>query len=699
MKNKKILFAITSALVFVFVSSCGLPTVPSSSVSNSSSSSSVVIDHGDGATLNMSVLYQADTKMKLDSKYSPYVAANGKTYETGMFKPVWEELQNRLDFTINDMTPNESSVSNAFKANQLNGFKDLNVVNGPAVDIVSEGVTKGTFIALNDYFDYLPNFKKFLDENEIVRINITAGDGNIYYAPYFDGYNDLERMFIARVDWVEKLLDGTSIAYDTDTLLGDTYYTPSMPATLNTNISVPNAEGTAVKQINKKYTKNVITAQNELEVKNGKNVCEALTAHIDSTYGNQYAKRSDLFVGIDAAYDADELVALFRCVKTNPKLLTGQDQKPLVPFYPRSSSHDRSADLLRLAMIWGVRGLESRSDYLYVDQNGVLQDARVQDKTYYGLEKLNQLYKEQLILQDFNSVSATSGGKGDYRGDLLNNNLGFMSYDYNQTTTVYNSLDSKYAGFNLAPVMPAVADWLDDGKYFHFTESIRSVKTEGWAITSTSTGKALNKALHLFDYLYSEEGNRLMSYGPEAWIDGTIMYKGKQVPKLSAAALNELANLDGAKGNYTNYYRRYLGGTFPVGYIKEQGMEYQTVHPKGQAGLDKLMAAMELGTYKTVLVSLSSTDNKFYAMVPTTYSLTKPEEMLKAEMLTTLNEKFKPTSSNGYIEFLKYVVNGFGSEGEVPTLSKEGLKTQIVDEWNQKVYIEIYREAYKRMTK
>ena len=122
-----------------------------------------------------------------------------------------------------------------------------------------------------------------------------------------------------------------------------------------------------------------------------------------------------------------------------------------------------------------------------------------------------------------------------------------------------------------------------------------------------------------------------MSYGPEAWIDGTIEYMGRTVPKLSAKALEELATL--AAVNYTNYYRRFLGGTLPIGYIKEQGMEYQTVHPKGQVGLDKLMKAMELGTFKTVLVNPTESDNPFFKMVPTTFPLTKAEETTNEEII------------------------------------------------------------------
>ena len=139
-----------------------------------------------------------------------------------------------------------------------------------------------------------------------------------------------------------------------------------------------------------------------------------------------------------------------------------------------------------------------------------------------------------------------------------------------------------------------------DGNYYALATSWRSVKPNGWSILSTVADDEakLYRALALFDYQYSVEGNRLMSYGPEAWIDGEMEYNGKMVPKLSAAALTELKDL--AKGNYTNYYRKWLGATFPIGYIKEQGMEFQTVDANGQAGLSKILAALNSGSGKTL---------------------------------------------------------------------------------------------------
>ena len=51
---------------------------------------------------------------------------------------------------------------------------------------------------------------KYLDENPIVRLSITANTdtGAFYFAPYFDGVNDIEKMPLMRVDYLQKLLDG-----------------------------------------------------------------------------------------------------------------------------------------------------------------------------------------------------------------------------------------------------------------------------------------------------------------------------------------------------------------------------------------------------------------------------------------------------------------------------------------------------------
>jgi hypothetical protein len=715
MKKVGLLFLVIAVLLAT-VSGCVNPTIEEESPAAETPAPEESVDAGpsvdiydttEPVELKLSVFYKPGIGMKYtvgDGEGKPqaeYAAADGNIYREGDWKPVWAELQSRLNFSIDDVTPTDAADINAsFSTWEAQGFEGVDIMVGNVDQTNRNGVMNGTFLRLDEYLDLMPNFKAFLDENSIVKTTITTGDGHIYYSPYFDGYNDIERMHIMRVDWVEKLLDDDSVAYDTDRTV-ETYYTPYMPETLDTTVQAVTADGSGVQEINVKYDKNIITIQNELAVKDGANLVQALKDYIDATYAGVYAKRSDLFCGQDAAYNADELVALMRCVLANTQLLTGQNKYDAVPFFCRKYQAGRIQQLISLVQIWGVKGQESRNNYFYLDENGEIVDARFDQDMVDGVERLNMLYKEGLILQDFDKDESTAGlNGGDHRARLLNGNLGFMTYDYCQTTTVFNNTVD-IEGFNLAPVIPPVADWDHDGNYYAFTPSWRSVKPNGWSILATvaEDEAKLHRALALFDYMFSPEGNRLMSYGPEAWIDGEIEYGGEMVPKLSDAALNELTTL--AKGNYTNYYRMWLGATFPIGYVKEQGMEFQTVAEKGQIGLSKILKACELGSMKHLVTNMDDASSPAMMLVPTGFALTAEEEALILDNCADFTVAFRNGNNDtDRIYFTDYVLYGFGgtnANGE-QLLSKEGAIDYLYDTLNGQIFLECYKSAYDRMT-
>lgn len=688
---------------------------PNSSVVTPSSTVKPVENPDDitkAQTLNMSVMYQkAETRMKFggDKVKFPYDAANGKSYKSGDWKPVWEEVQEKLNITINDVTNSSATkIADAFALMQANNFAGVDIAQGSASDIIQQGTTvANSIVDLSQYLDYMPNFKKFLAENPIVETNIKDAKGAIYYAPYFDGYNDLERMLMVREDWVKKLLDSSTATYDTVATLADTAYQAYMPNALDTQITVVKADGSGTKTINKKYAagQGIIARQNALATKNGAALTNALKDYIKDTYGDQYAKPSDLFCGQDASYDADELVALFRCVKTNPALLTGNAASVIVPLFPRDDTNDRTADLWRFCQMWGVRGVESRSGYLYIDDEGKINDARDDVEMRDALVRLNGMYKEGLILKNFITPEAAGNSNEDFRATLLKGNLGFATYDYNQTTTIFNnnSACSAIDGFLFTSILPAVADWRHDGKYFHFTESWRSVKTEGWFITNTAktrSDEVFKRCLTVFDYFYSDEGNMLMSYGPDKWIEhdaqGKVVYidyQGTKVPKLAEATMKELTDLAG--GNYTNYYRYYLGATYPIGYVKQQGMEYQTVAESAKPGLDKLNKAIELGVLKHVTVTKN--EDHFYDMVPTTFALNASEQNALKSNFTDLDNAINNTKGKVNV-WSNIVMYGFGATtaGGVVLPTVDGYAAYMT---GLKIsnYVAIYQLAYNRM--
>ena len=87
-----------------------------------------------------------------------------------------------------------------------------------------------------------------------------------------------------------------------------------------------------------------------------------------------------------------------RVVRNSPELLTGNAAMDIIPFVPREYNNQRIADLYRWAgQLWGVRGVESRSGYLYVDKDGKIQDARGDEEITGMLENLNDINTNETL--------------------------------------------------------------------------------------------------------------------------------------------------------------------------------------------------------------------------------------------------------------------------------------------------------------
>ena len=373
----------------------------------------------------------------------------------------------------------------------------------------------------------------------------------------------------------------------------------------------------------------------------------------------------------------------------NPQTLNGTDKVQGL-FSREENNTSRRADMFRFAgTLFGVRGLESRQDYLYVGTDGLLHDARQEVATYEALGRLNALAQEGLLSEDFLSGSDMKTEK------YLENDSGFMHYDYNQTQTIYNAtkLDSA-AGEKYMAVMVPVARWYDgtneEGVYMRFTESWRSVKTDGWGISKAGVGDDVNKlnaALKLIDYAYSPEGTIMMSYGPEAFRKAgeTFMFNGKEMPVIADATYAEL--WEKANGNYTNYARQFLGST--LSFMKSQAFEYQCTHEVGKEGAGKISTAIGLGTIKHPLLAVN-TDNMWYTSVPTVLPTTKEDNQLLGTF-TDLTEKFA-TNNGGQNALVDIIVNGFTLEG---MSSPEAAAETVADAMMGVQYLDVKNLAWQ----
>ncbi len=660
---------------------------------------SAELAYAEGTVLRMATGYNsAKTGLFFDAETAGegVTLADGKTYLTGDLKPTWVEVQNVLGVVFENQYQGNSA------AKEFDFWKDrldeVDMLSGTAAKL-SEYGEAGSIVNIAEYLDQMPNFKAYLDQNPIVRLSITGNTdtGAIYFSPYFDGVNDIERMPLMRVDWVQKLLDGEGeFTAEASNKLAAAVYTPYMPTEGAVEVDVVNLEGTAVEKVTKNYdvAGNIVEKMNAAGELDGVAAVNMLRAYIDEAYNGYYGTtRSNLFVGQNAAWDADELVALLRCVVANPQTLNGTDSVQGL-FSREDDNNQRRVDMFRFAgTLFGVRGLESRQDYLWIDADGFLRDARQELDAYNAMAKMNEMVQEGLISKAFVETAKES------TATYLENDLGFMHYDYNQTQTVYNETKLQ-DGEKYMAVMVPVAKWYDgtseDGVFMRFTESWRSVKTDGWGISVKGVEgnpDKLNAALSLIDYAYSPEGMILMSYGPDAFIkkndDGsyvTFNFNGTEMPVIADATYAEL--WEKASGNYTNYARMYLGST--LSFAKSQAFEYQCTHDVGKEGAGKISTAIGLGTIKHP--ELAVTENSWYTSVPTVLPNDKNEnETLKS--YSSLAEMFN-AAKGGANAFVDIIAAGFAAEG---MFSAEEAVETVAGTMNGADYLFLKQEAFDRL--
>ena len=662
-------------------------------------SASDELPYAEGTVLRMATGYNsAKTGLFFDAETAGegITLADGNTYHSGDLKPTWVEAQNVLGVVFeNKYQGNGASAEFDYWKEQLD---QVDMLSGTASKL-SEYGESGAIINIADYLDQMPNFKAYLEANPIVRLSITGNvdTGAIYFSPYFDGVNDIERMPLMRVDWVQKLLDGEGeFTAEACGSTNDPVYQPYMPTEGKVEVDVVTLDGSAVETIAKDYDAagNIVALMNEAGAMDGVTAVNMLRKYIDEAYNGYYGtERSNLFVGQNAAWDVDELVALVRCVISNPQTLNGTDKVQGI-FTREDDNNQRRVDMFRFAgHLFGIRGLESRQDYLYVGSDGEMHDARGEVATYEALSRMHDMAAEGLISEAFVNKEAESSST------YLENDLGFMHYDYNQTQTILNATKLQ-EGEKYMAVMCPVARWYDgtndDGVYMRFTESWRSVKTDGWGISIPGVAGSedkLNAALSLIDYAYSPKGMILMSYGPDAFIktnaDGsyeTFMFNGQEMPVIADATYEELWAK--AKGNYTNYARMYLGST--LSFAKSQAFEYQCTHEVGREGAGHISTAIGLGTIKHPELAL--TENPWYTSVPTVLPTSKADNDLINTYTDLINQFSQQKGDDKVNVLVDIIANGFTFEG---FSSPEEAAATVAESWNGDAYLGIKEWAWE----
>lgn len=713
------------------------------------SDGSIDWNYAASTNLNMSIGYSGlTTAITFRNLAGPVTLPTG-TYSTGELKPAWEEMGKRLGVGFTDSYTGLDRGKEFDHWAGSNNYTDSK--NGP-IDVLMGTVTKinqagldKQLVNLADYMDYLPNFKAYLQANPIVYLSLVAATegtnaGAIYTVPYFDGNDDIERYYMMRVDFTEHLLSGSGdyahSASKTKAMNKTVVYNePYMPTSGYVEVEVANnADASKVdgtQKIKKNYDAVIeaklvdgVTSGNIVDLANAyrkqagatyDGLTNLLRKYIDVAYDGFYGdNRENLFVGTNSAWDADEMVVLTHCVIGNAYEFNDTGKMEGI-FSRQYDTPQRTADIYRFgAHMFGVRGTESRSDMLYFNSKGELVDARQEADIYEMTLRLNKMYKEGLICSELEKATTTSSKY------YIQNNEGFMHYDYVQSQTAHNTDKTQFQ-----PILNPIALWQDgakDGTYMRFTESWRSVKPDGACLPigiASDTDK-LAAALRMIDYFYTTEGKVLMTYGPDAFINttngkwDTFDWNGEQHPVVSSKITSKdgefyFNNYDGVNGSYTNYARYFIGSTLCLT-EKMQSFEYQLTDDNGKAGEIKVSTAIANGLIKHPYLSIQ--ENMWYTSLPTTIANTS-REITEINDYTNLAEATSYFDVSGnkdrYNIIVQIIVADVDSNGKV-TLKKTNtaasdvannftvneLLEKITEDWGGKRIIQLRTDAWTR---
>lgn len=703
-------------------------------------------------SVNVYLSYQGKNGVTYRESAAWTSSVDGYTYTSGSLLPTWKAFGKNTGLDIKDVASYANSNDNgSYSAVDGQGFK---TVDGQGIDLfynTTSNINKmgNAGKAVDLYPEILagnmPNLAQYLSDNpEVLSMIATYGaDGtpHIYYTPYFDGYQSIERMFIMDTKMVENLLDSAATAGDTAAALGETRLGAAayMPYVVtadgynfaqNTDVTVALAADQTAK-VTVKKTQNIINQQNAVLGTGATTTGAALlsqfkdyltTAYGDSVgSGKTYSKLSELFVGQAACYNTDDLIALMRVVRANPQTASGLTACTEVEtFFTRGEAANRIENVYDLASIWGVQGIDGESGNFYFDGDGNLVNLNGTVAAYDALDKLHTLYTEGLIADDFYNVP-TSGASGTAGTNKYwvnskdsSNKAGFMLYDYSASTTTGNDKDSlgigtdaskrvgMYANVSrtgIRPVVHPLTYWntgssdnnarlasLTNKQLLRYAESNRALKNTSWCIPSTYTNKA--GALKLMDYLYSAEGLRINDFGPIEYQGPTsaTLIKNEFTPTLSQKLVQEYLT---SGTDFWSFMRRYIGSTNGIGHVREDSLNLQVTNASAQVGQKYVDNAIKSGAV-TLAKCVTADSYGFGACVPTSWSISiSADDAKKYENLTL----FWNASKTGDSGWRSIVIKGTGTDNSTAVDGTKTLKTVLNE---VKDFNKVYTAAYAR---
>ena len=144
------------------------------------------LTYAEGTQLNVNIIDSANADRKI-SYDAGQIATNwkgldGGTVEAGSLKPAWRQFGETLGISFKDTAVSGRSGDELKKAIEEGDVANHNFINASASQIMGN---MGSLLDINQYLEYMPNYKAFLQQNPIVQYSLTMNTttGAMYYLP------------------------------------------------------------------------------------------------------------------------------------------------------------------------------------------------------------------------------------------------------------------------------------------------------------------------------------------------------------------------------------------------------------------------------------------------------------------------------------------------------------------------------------
>lgn len=189
MMRKKMAVLLAAAMTAGLVSGCG---------KTGNSGQDAVVEDTYHYTGEAPITDKENQKVSILAQNSWYSTVDIK--EAPIVKKVYEDAGISIDWTLVDPTNYKDAVSPMLAA----GTDLPDIVMLQDKDDNMTYINSGIFIPLDEYFDYMPNYVKWLDENPSIRASMTAPDGHIYYVPGTNVPYNYQPALMYNMKWVKE---------------------------------------------------------------------------------------------------------------------------------------------------------------------------------------------------------------------------------------------------------------------------------------------------------------------------------------------------------------------------------------------------------------------------------------------------------------------------------------------------------------